>query len=320
MEAEERFLPEGHSGAASDTHGPSVRHEVRTCRIARWRGYVTSRFYAVTDEGELLESKPFRWRRAAPPPESKKARAAHDELVARLEADGWARFEGGRLWYATTLTRTVAVPVSGQTAVQTTPVPAPPVVAAPQKVVQEEVVEEPEPGARPPHVAEAAAESPPPTRRRWRRRTGMLSIAVAAIAGITSALLLGVGHAAGGGTGNQPAASGRATHRAPAAKKPSAPAVVQAPTQAAPGPAVTARLADVRIVAHGTGSWVEARRGSKTGPVLYRGVLTTGKRLHLRAPRVWAQFGAAGNLSITADGKLLALRGTFDKLFRPRTG
>jgi hypothetical protein len=32
---------------------------------------------------------------------------------------------------------------------------------------------------------------------------------------------------------------------------------------------------------------------------------------------VWARFGAAGNLSVTADGKPVQLLGTFDKLFRP---
>jgi hypothetical protein len=77
-------------------------------------------------------------------------------------------------------------------------------------------------------------------------------------------------------------------------------------------------LVDVRITAHGNGSWVEVRRMSATGPVLYSTTLTDGQTLHARAPRVWARFGAASNLTITADGRPVSLHGTYDKLFLPR--
>jgi hypothetical protein len=66
----------------------------------------------------------------------------------------------------------------------------------------------------------------------------------------------------------------------------------------------------------GNGSWVEARRGSPTGKLLYSGVVVPGHRLHLRGRTVWARFGAASNLSITVDGHPVTLFGTYDKTFR----
>jgi hypothetical protein len=62
------------------------------CWIRRWRGYVTSTFYAVTDDGDVIaESRSFRWWRAAPPAETPQARAAYNELVDALEAEGWTK-------------------------------------------------------------------------------------------------------------------------------------------------------------------------------------------------------------------------------------
>jgi len=84
-------------------------------------------------------------------------------------------------------------------------------------------------------------------------------------------------------------------------------------------PAVVHRqpLVDLRIVAHGNGSWMEVRRRSARGPVLYRAILAPGKKLHLRGTRLWARFGAAGNLSITDNGRSIELSGTQAKVFMP---
>lgn len=82
-----------------------VRGVQRTCQIERWRGYRTSRFYVLTDEGTLFESEPFRWRRAAPPPREGAALEAHETLVARLEANGWTRSGESEVWFATSFTR-----------------------------------------------------------------------------------------------------------------------------------------------------------------------------------------------------------------------
>ena len=92
-------------------------------------------------------------------------------------------------------------------------------------------------------------------------------------------------------------------------------AVTRFTTTAAP---VAAKLVDIRVRAHGNGSWIEFHRSSATGPVLYSGTLTDGQTLHLRARKLWARFGAAANLTITADGRPVRLDGTYDKLFVPR--
>ena len=64
--------------------------EMETCRIRRWRGYVTSSFYAESETGEVLaESTTFRWWRQTPPPETPETRAAYDALVGALVAEGW---------------------------------------------------------------------------------------------------------------------------------------------------------------------------------------------------------------------------------------
>jgi hypothetical protein len=73
----------------------------------------------------------------------------------------------------------------------------------------------------------------------------------------------------------------------------------------------------VRIVAFGNGSWLEVRRRSAGGQLLYEATLPTGGRLHFRGARLWARFGAAGNLSITVDGRPVALTGTQEKVFAP---
>ena len=76
-----------------------------------------------------------------------------------------------------------------------------------------------------------------------------------------------------------------------------------------------AARADLRIAAHGSGSWLEIRRGTATGPILYSATLTDGKTLHFRAPKLWGRFGAASNLTITANGRPVRIQGTYEKLF-----
>ena len=73
--------------------------------------------------------------------------------------------------------------------------------------------------------------------------------------------------------------------------------------------------ADLRIAAHGNGSWLEIRRGSATGPILYSATLTDGQTLHFRAPKLWGRFGAASNLTIIANARPVRIQGTYEKLF-----
>jgi hypothetical protein len=83
------------------------------------------------------------------------------------------------------------------------------------------------------------------------------------------------------------------------------------PTRAVSRPKpVSLVLEDVR-----TDSWVEVRQGSATGALVYDGVLQTGDRIALKGTRLWARFGAAGDLRITANGRLVPLQGTVDTVF-----
>lgn len=109
MEAESRSPADGTSGEQRSAPVPMLCQEVRLCRIECWRGYITSRFYVRTDRGRVLESKPFRWGHDGPPPQTKKARAAYDKLVARLTAEGWTLVAGGTPWFAATFERTAVV-------------------------------------------------------------------------------------------------------------------------------------------------------------------------------------------------------------------
>jgi hypothetical protein len=74
----------------------------------------------------------------------------------------------------------------------------------------------------------------------------------------------------------------------------------------------------LRVAAIGSGSWLQVRRGSSTGTPLYNGVLTGGKSVEFTGAQLWAQFGAAGNLTITLDGKRLPYNGTIEHTFRAR--
>jgi hypothetical protein len=84
--------------------------------------------------------------------------------------------------------------------------------------------------------------------------------------------------------------------------------------EAAPAPADPVRL----VITATRTSWLEVRRGSSTGPVVFSGNLETGKSVRARGARLWARFGAAGNLEIALDGKPLALAGTLERAFRSR--
>ena len=91
-----------------------------------------------------------------------------------------------------------------------------------------------------------------------------------------------------------------------------------AATTAAPKPAVKppvkARKVKLAVTATRT-SWLELRRGSRTGPVVYSGELPAGHSLRVTGTRIWARFGAAANLDIVVDGSRVPLQGTLEHIF-----
>jgi len=280
--------------------------DLELCRIERWRGYATSSFYVQAGEATLFESRAFRWRRKEAPPDAGAARAAYDAVVDQLVAAGWTEHAPGAAWYQTTFSR--PAPQPRRRPAERAPAPAP----APEVVVAAEPPPEAEPVVAapvPPPVARVVVPPPPVAAPRSRRRWPYVAAACVAM----SVAALGV-LATRGGSPSKPAAR-------PPAAKPHAPArkVVQAAPPATSAPQ-RARTVEVTIAAvRDGGSWVELRRGSPTGKVLFAGSLTPGgRKLHFSAPRLWARFGAAANLAITVDGKPLALQGTFDKVFTAR--
>lgn len=166
------------------------QERVETCRIVLWRGYATSAFYARStddpDGGSVGgPSGSFRWWRGAPP-DTPEARAAHLEVVSRLEQEGWTRTGQGREWYATEFARTVLAPVAeAANEPELVPEPAPEpglFVPPPPPEPEPEAEQEPEPrwepAPRPPAYVAAG-----PGRRvdGWR---------VAAAAGLVTAIAL----------------------------------------------------------------------------------------------------------------------------------
>jgi hypothetical protein len=267
------------------------------CRIERWRGYLASTFFVRLPDQSVVESRSFRWRHAEPPPPDGPARAAYDELVSRLEGAGWAREADGAPWYATTFRRLAEVHEEvglRQRHVEVVPVEPPPI-----RVVSSPV--EPPPEPRP---------DPVPRSHRLSAVLGAAVVLLAA-AGVFAVILLGHG-----GDGKPAVESGGA--RTNAMRAPTTSPVTMGVEGSVHSASAKRSLVDLRIAAHGTGSWLEVRRGSATGAVLYSAILTDGGTLHFRAPRLWTRFGAASNLTITADGRPVQLHGTYDKVFVPR--
>jgi hypothetical protein len=306
-----------------------ARRVVQSCRIERWRGYVASSFYVRLPDGTVLESQPFRWRRGAPPSGHVAARAAYDGLAERLEDLGWTRDADGAEWYASTFARLV----EDRDESPPEPEAIPRMQSPPTRIIaasaEHRAEHEPE---RPvlPSARNVQAPSPPPTEsrpvpaahRRWRRggAAGAACVVVALVAAFLLRSHIGDhnGAAAGPGTQRQtlpsrPSPIGTATTTSPATTASAQQPVAQAPQ---PPPAKTS-LVDLRIAAHGAGSWLEVRRGSATGAVLYSATLPSGQALHFRGPVLWTRFGAASNLTITVDGRPVRLQGTYDKLFLP---
>jgi hypothetical protein len=94
-----------------------------------------------------------------------------------------------------------------------------------------------------------------------------------------------------------------------------------APPKRRTKPAPPAR-APVRLVLTAAlgDSWVEARAGSPTGPLLYNGTLAGGQTVRLSSRRLWVRLGAASNLAFTLNGKPADadLHGTVDVLITPQ--
>lgn len=104
-------------------------------------------------------------------------------------------------------------------------------------------------------------------------------------------------------------------HAAAAARR--APAVTAPVARKQAAPPAAPRIVHVSIAATDRSSWLELRRRSAKGPIVFSGELAPGKAVRASGSRLWARFGAAGNLTIRADGKPVRLLGTFEHVFAP---
>ncbi len=80
--------------------------------------------------------------------------------------------------------------------------------------------------------------------------------------------------------------------------------------------------APARVVVTGRdrGSRLQVRRDSAVGPVLYEGVLPGGSSRAFQGRRLWIRFGAAANLIVTLNGKLVPLHGAGETVFTGKGG
>lgn len=138
--------------------GTGSARPLATCRVSRWRGYVSSTFVAV-DESETLvaESASFRWRSADDPPDEGAAREAYDALVAELERLGWEPAGAHDAWFATVFVRELTDLELELLA------ESPPPTADPQAPAPAPVATEPAPAPAPAEPAPAPAPPPPPS-------------------------------------------------------------------------------------------------------------------------------------------------------------
>jgi len=312
-----RLAPPSAPGA-----GSGVASAVESCVVVRWRGYVTSCFYAVrsSDEAVVAVSDSFRGGRAAAPPENGAARAAYEDLKAELVALGW-RDAGIRdqrgAWYAHRFERRVER-VDSMTRVEPVapaespaPAPAPVPVAAPIAAV-------PSAARSGSDVAGAGAPLAPPPSQPARSRSRAWAIIAATVAGLVLVAAGGWGAVHAGVLG-RPTPNPATEPRAPVVHGEAAKGAATAATFATPTvPAAAAAAGHLRVAGLGRGSWLEVRRGSAHGPVLFNGLVPSGRHMRFDGRRLWVMFGAATNLAVTVNGELQPLQGTVEGLITSR--
>jgi hypothetical protein len=282
---------------------------IERCVVEVWRGYTTATFIARTADELVAESPSFRCRGRHAPADNPTSQSALSALTSALLASGWsaAPDDGGPDWFELAFGRLVATPPADELP-ELDEEPAEP-VAPPARP---ELVRTPPP---PLPVLEEAAPKPVPAPRpevvQPTHARGSRVVTVVSIAGIVVASILGYVIANRSPTHTtrvvtvtrtvQPTPSAQATARKHAA----VPAVVAAPVVQAVRVHITATR----------DTWLELRRNSKAGPVVFSGILTSGQSLRTSGRRVWARFAAAGNVDVAVNGKRVDLVGTLERLF-----
>ncbi|HEY7259061.1 MAG TPA: helix-turn-helix domain-containing protein [Gaiellales bacterium] len=142
-------------------------------------------------------------------------------------------------------------------------------------------------------------------RSQWIALGGAVVLVVALLAFVVYSAL-------GGGSGAATAGAAVGTNAGKA--------LASASTQTNPAPPAPP---PARVVFHaGPGNtWLEVRKGSAKGKLLYARVLTSGSHIRLSGRRLWVAAGAPWNLSVKVNGRARALPGqTHRHLLVTRSG
>ena len=88
------------------------------CRVALWRGYIKSQFYAIEQSATraprvIAQSPLFRMRGGGPLLQEEAPAGAHATLIANLEQDGWCVVARGPRWFDVELERAEGPPLRG---------------------------------------------------------------------------------------------------------------------------------------------------------------------------------------------------------------
>jgi transcriptional regulator with XRE-family HTH domain len=165
--------------------------------------------------------------------------------------------------------------------------------------------------------------APPPTETPPPRRLARRDVWIALLAGLVPLLVIALAYLFQEATAGGDSESGQQLEATPTLS-------LTLTTPGARGAAATAekggaspgeRATKLVVTAGGGNSWVEARAGSRAGPVLFRGTLTRGRNLRLAAAeRIWLRLGAASNVSLAVNGRPAStdLYGTLDVLVTPK--
>jgi hypothetical protein len=167
---------------------------------------------------------------------------------------------------------------------------------------------------------ELASHRPPADApRRSRRRIALLWLAVVLASTITLGVVVGSAAILAGfwdplGKDTTPMSlAGPAPPPPLVEPSPAEPQPAQARALSPSPPAAAARWPETRrpatartrleIVAARGDSWLQVRRGSATGPVVYEGVLERGRSASFAARRLWFRFAVGDHLDVTLNGK-----------------
>jgi len=304
------------------------------CTITRWRGYVTSSFVAVLEDGNSGRGvgPPSAPAARTIPPDAKPARGAFAELRAELERQGWdASTDEADPWYEARFTRPAAAPGTSGAGRRPPPLAPPassapacsaPACSAPARSAAAGPARPAPPRVEPPVVAEPRIELPelPPAAHTasGSSRPSRLIVVVSTL-GIAAALALGAYLELGPSGAARCSPAHDAGLRSDAAKGFSSPGEGEAAAAAGShaGGAPKAATVRVDISAPTRASWLEIRSGSASGPVLFSGELAPGRQLNLTGARLWARFALRANLAIRANGRPVKFIGTYEHVFVP---